>query len=129
MSSSAALGSVSPEGWVVVEDDGSGVSYECRFDHLSRVSRGAVDRAAEEILDGNQTVTAVEVQHTEDLVLAGAEVHAEKLAGERRGREHRLSGSITAGQKRLGAIEDIGLLRLAEAGLVANIERGHDGGP
>jgi hypothetical protein len=90
---------------------------------------GAADRAPEEIFNGDQTVTAVEMEHIEDFMLASAQVNPKEIPSQRRRGEHGGTDTVTLRQKRLGAIEHVGGLCLAIAGLIANVERGHDGGP
>ena len=58
---------------VVIEHYGCRVVFEGCLDDLSRMDRGAADCAAEQILDRDQSMPAVEMQHTKDLMLAGAQ--------------------------------------------------------
>jgi hypothetical protein len=69
------------------------------------------------------------MEHTEDLVLAGAQVNPKELSREGGRGQHRGADSVSLGKKGLSPIEDVGRLGFAKAGLVANVERGHDGGP
>jgi hypothetical protein len=49
--------------WMVVgEDQCRGVVQQGLAQHLARVNAGAVDRAAEQLFEGNQPVAVVEVQ-------------------------------------------------------------------
>ena len=62
-------------------------------------------------------------------MVVSAEVYAEELASQCRGGQDGGPGPIALRQKGVRAIEDIGRLGLAKAGLIAYVERGHDGGP
>jgi hypothetical protein len=68
---------------IVVEDHGRGIVRESRLHDLARMNRGAVDRAAEEILNGDQAMAAVQVQCAENFVVAGTEMDLEEFPRER----------------------------------------------
>jgi len=53
------------------------------------MNRSAVDRAPEEILNGDHAMAAVQVQRAEDFVLAVTEMDFEEFPRERRRGEHR----------------------------------------
>ena len=55
-----------------------------RFDDFTRINGRVGDRSTEEILDRDQPVSAVQVQHAKDLVVAGAQMHAQELTRQRR---------------------------------------------
>ena len=59
-----------PRGMVMKQDQGSGVMSQSGLHDLARIDRGIRDGAAKEILDGDETMPAVEVQSTEDLMIA-----------------------------------------------------------
>jgi len=113
----------------VIEHNRRRVVPESRLYDLSRMDGGTADRAPEKIFDGDQAVPAVEMQHAENFMLVSAEVYAEELASQCRGGQHGRSDPIALRKKRVRAIEDIGRLGLSKAGLIAYVERGHDGGP
>src|ERR1700733_272659 len=73
---------------IVVEHKGRGIVREGSFYDLARMHRSAVDRAAEEILNGNQAMAAVQMQRAKNFVLAGTEMDFEEFPRERRGGEH-----------------------------------------
>jgi hypothetical protein len=109
--------------------DGGSIVGKCALDDFPRMDGGAVDRAAEEILNSDQAVPAVEMEHTKDFMLASAQVNPEELASQRRRGQHWGADPVALCKERLSAIENVGCLGLAKTGLVADIERGHDGGP
>ena len=116
-------------GMIVVEHDRRRVMRQSRLDDFARVDRGTVDRAPEKILDGDESMPAVEVQHAEHLVLAGAEMHAEELTSEGWRGENGRPDAVALRKKRLGTLEHVTGPGLMKAGLIADVKRGHDGGP
>src|ERR1700692_130986 len=62
-------------------DDSSRIGLENHADHLARVDRCAVDRAAEEDLRADETVAIVEQQDSEDFVRQGADLMPQVLPG------------------------------------------------
>ena len=79
-SSSARLGSATPRRVVVGEDHRRGVAGERRLDDLARIDAGLRQRAAEELLGGEQPVLAVEEEPDEDLVGPRREREAQVVA-------------------------------------------------
>ena len=114
---------------IVIEDDGSGVMPESRLHDFAGMNGSAADRPAEEILHGNQTMPAVEMQHAKDLILAGGQMHPKEFPSERRRCQHGGTDPVPLGEKGLRPIEDVGRLSFPKAGLVSNVESRHDGGP
>ena len=68
---------------------------ESRLHDFARMNGGAADRAPEEIFEGDQTVTAVEMEHTENLMLASTQVNPEELPSQRRRGEHGGTDTVT----------------------------------
>jgi hypothetical protein len=68
---------------IVIEHDGRRIVREGSFHDLARMDRSAVDRAAEEILRGDQAMAAVQVEYAENLVLARTKMDFEKFPRER----------------------------------------------
>jgi hypothetical protein len=64
MSSSAWLGSATPEGLVMRQDHCGGIVPQCLLHDFARMDRCTVDRAAEQILAGDQRVAVVEVDQS-----------------------------------------------------------------
>ena len=68
-------------GVVVREDDRRGVMGQRLTEHFARMDRCAVDGAAEEFLEDDQSVAVVEVEAAEDLVWPVAQLRGEEAAG------------------------------------------------
>src|SRR5215472_12389375 len=103
---------------IVIEDDCGGVVLESRLHDLAGMNRRAADRSAEEILDRKQAVPAVEMQDAKDFVLTGAQMNLKELSSKRWRGQHWRAGPVALREESLSAIEDVGRLSLAEAGLV-----------
>ena len=57
-------------GWVVVrKDHRRGVMMERLAQHISWMDLGAVDRSAEELLEGDEAAATIKIEATEDLVI------------------------------------------------------------
>jgi hypothetical protein len=74
---------------IVIEHNGRGIVREGSFHDLARMNGSAVDGSAEEILNGDQAMAAVQVQCAENLVVAGTQMDFEKFPGERGRGEYR----------------------------------------
>jgi hypothetical protein len=81
MSSSAWLGSATPEGLVMRQDHCGGIVLECLLDDFARVDRCPIDRAAEQILAGDQAMTVVEVDQSERFEFAVREPRHQVVPG------------------------------------------------
>ena len=71
----------------------------------------------------------IQMHDAEDLVLTPTEMNFEEFLCERRRGESRWADSVLLREERLRAMEHISRLGLAITGFVADVERGHDGGP
>src|SRR5689334_648019 len=67
-------------GVVVEEDDGGSVMGQGGLDDFAGINGGAVESAAEEILDGDEAVTDIEVEDAEDLVVEVGDMEGEEVA-------------------------------------------------
>src|SRR5690606_18479876 len=77
-----------PGRMVVADDDGRGIQRQRALDDLARVHRGAVDRAAKELLVADDAVARVEKKTAEHLVRQIREPRLEepgRVAGRREG--------------------------------------------
>src|ERR1700688_2670508 len=104
-------------------DDSSRIGLENHADHLARVDRCAVDRAAEEDLRADETVAIVEQQDSEDFVRQGADLMPQVLPGTVRTVERRRAGPEALRHQGCGAVEDVLGRGLAEGLAVADKER------
>ena len=60
-------------GVIMRDDDGRGVPLQRLLDDFPRMHRGAVDCAAEQLLEVDLAVTIVQIQHAKDFVLEVAQ--------------------------------------------------------
>ena len=60
MSSSAALGSERPDGWLWYSTTAAALCVQRGLHHFARVERGARDRSPKEILDCDEPMAAIE---------------------------------------------------------------------
>ena len=70
---------------VVGQDDGRGIARQRLLDHFARVHAGAVHRAAEQLVEADQAMPAVEKQAAEHLVWAVAQSGNEEIPAVGRG--------------------------------------------
>jgi len=73
----------------VDQNYGGGIPGQCLAHHFSRMHAGPIDRAAEQLLEGDQVVTVVQVQAAEELVGLIAQPRHQIAADSGRGIEQR----------------------------------------
>src|SRR5581483_7221023 len=113
---------------VVIQDDADGCVCDRGLHHFTWMNRGAVHRAAEQVLRREQPVPSVQMQHPEDLVVQGTEVKVQELVGALGRAQHRRTGAKSLREQCVGSSEYILWLRLTVAGGLSYVERGHGGG-
>ena len=97
-------------GVVVRQHHGGGVVVQGPQHHLARVHRGLTERAAKQLLHGNQVVLAVQKQHGKHLVLAVCQVQLQIV----------FHG--------LGAVKQRALLQLLGGGAAGQLHHGQNFG-
>lgn len=66
---------------IVRKDDRCGVVRERLSQHFARVHAGAVDGAAEELFEGDQAVSFIEIKTAENLIRPITQLRIEKASG------------------------------------------------